>query len=555
MALSPALASAAAPTISAPPADASAVTDVGISLVPAPSLTLTPRGFQIDAQQAIAVAETSPTMLAIHRVHHPLRYEVFLWVGSHYEVYFFFHGKLIGDVIVTPVGRLGPTYTGPEMLGVWARGHYGLIFDKPWVWIPFGLMFLVPLIRLRGRSWLDVLDLAMFLSWGISYVLFDHVKFELSVWLAYPPLVYLLVRMLVRGLRPRTRTQWIECRLPIAVLAAGLLALVAARIWLALEPKQIMDVGEASLVGAYKILHGQAIYYSSVGHADTYGPIAYLAYAPFEALWPGINWHTYEPAARAATITFDLVTIGALVLLGTRLRRGREGPRLGLTMAWLWAACPFSLLGMPKNTNDGLVAMLLVIMMLALSTPIRRGVWLGLAAAAKFFPAILLPLIAVGRGGEGRRDARRVLAGFVIVVGSAIAVFLPPGGIKEIWDHTIGYQLTRSDVSSPWALHPSLAPIKLAFEVGAGILALLVAFRPRGERTTAQVSALAAALIIAVQLPALHWFYFYIVWFLPLVLIAVLGSGAADRAAAGEGVVAGEIRPAELEPPTLLSAA
>jgi hypothetical protein len=37
------------------------------------------------------------------------------------------------------------------------------------------------------------------------------------------------------------------------------------------------------------------------------------------------------------------------------------------------------------------------------------------------------------------------------------------------------------------------------------------------------VSALAAAVIIAVQLPALHWFYLYIVWFLPLVLIAVLG--------------------------------
>jgi hypothetical protein len=40
------------------------------------------------------------------------------------------------------------------------------------------------------------------------------------------------------------------------------------------------------------------------------------------------------------------------------------------------------------------------------------------------------------------------------------------------------------------------------------------------------VSALAAAVTIAVQLPALHWFYLYIVWFLPLVLIAVFANDA-----------------------------
>ena len=106
---------------------------------------------------------------------------------------------------------------------------------------------------------------------------------------------------------------------------------------------------------------------------------------------------------------------------------------------------------------------------------------------------------------------------------------------------------------SIWALHPTLAPIKDAVEAFAVVLAVAVAFRPRGARTPAQVAALAAALIIAVQLPALHWFYLYIVWFLPLVLVAVLGVesrtevtgvGDADRAAeleAGEpaGVLAG----------------
>jgi hypothetical protein len=194
-----------------------------------------------------------------------------------------------------------------------------------------------------------------------------------------------------------------------------------------------------------------------------------------------------------------------------------------------------------------------VLVMLTLSGPIRRGVLVGLGAASKFFPAILLPLLAVGRGNADQHSVRKFLAGFVITVGASIAFFLPSGGLQEMWDHTIGFQLTRSDVFSIWALHPGLAPIKDAVEAFAVVLAVLVAFRPRGARTPAQVAALAAALIIAVQLPALHWFYLSIVWFLPLVLVAVLGVESrtgvtggpdADRAAeleAGEpaGVLAG----------------
>ncbi len=100
-----------------------------------------------------------------------------------------------------------------------------------------------------------------------------------------------------------------------------------------------------------------------------------------------------------------------------------------------------------------------------------------------------------GRPRRRRRSGtiRKVLAGFVIAVGASIALFLPPGGLQEMWDHTIGFQLTRPDVFSIWALHPALAPIKVAVEAFAVILAVLVAFRPRGARTPAQVAALGAA--------------------------------------------------------------
>ena len=181
------------------------------------------------------------------------------------------------------------------------------------------------------------------------------------MWAFYPPLIYLLVRMLIRGFRPRPPAARLDCRLPTAVLVLGLLALVVARIVITLHPAGVIDVGTASALGAYKLLHGQSLYYFSLGHGDTYGPIAYLAYAPFELLfWPGNvalpaggpggDDHLRPADDRRPDRARD-----------ARLRSGRDGWRLGLLLAWLWAACPCSLLGMAKSTNDGLVALIVVL--------------------------------------------------------------------------------------------------------------------------------------------------------------------------------------------------
>jgi hypothetical protein len=125
---------------------------------------------------------------------------------------------------------------------------------------------------------------------------------------------------------------------------------------------------------------------------------------------------------------------------------------------------------------------------------------------------------------------------------------MPPGGLQEVWSHTIGFQLTRSDIFSMWALHPSLAPLMDLVELGAVLLAVVVAFRPRGPRSHVQIAALGAAVIIAVQLPAMHWFYMYIPWFLPLVLIAVLATGAARTDAPPEDEGAQTLAQADTTP-------
>jgi hypothetical protein len=66
------------------------------------------------------------------------------------------------------------------------------------------------------------------------------------------------------------------------------------------------------------------------------------------------------------------------------------------------------------------------------------------------------------------------------------------------------------------------------------------------RRDARQVAALGAAVVLAVELAMTHWFYLYVVWFLPLVLVALLAAHdqdgpaeAAERIAEAEAVPAG----------------
>jgi hypothetical protein len=120
--------------------------------------------------------------------------------------------------------------------------------------------------------------------------------------------------------------------------------------------------------------------------------------------------------------------------------------------------------------------------------------------------------------------------------------------VSKFYDATIGYQINRSDILSLWGLHPTLKWLQTVLEVAAVGLALFVAFA-RKRRSLAQVAALGAAVTIAVQVPAMHWFYFYIVWFFPLVLIALF---AGERRRSEElpetGIVAWDSRIEAPEP-------
>jgi hypothetical protein len=109
--------------------------------------------------------------------------------------------------------------------------------------------------------------------------------------------------------------------------------------------------------------------------------------------------------------------------------------------------------------------------------------------------------------------------GFVAVT---VAVLIWPAidpGLRTFYDRTIATQAGRTSPFSIWG-QTSLEPIRIALLAATGALSLLLAFVPRRKSIT-QLAALSAALLVLLQLTLHHWFYLYIVWFYPLLLVAI----------------------------------
>jgi hypothetical protein len=395
-----------------------------------------------------------------------------------------------------------------------------------WAWLPLSALFVLAFFDWRRPLRLLHLDLLAVAALGISYAFFLSRRLDLSVPLVYPPLAYIAGRALLAGVRPRDRAGPLTW-LPVKALILLTLALLAGRVALLLADPFVMDVGYASAAGADRLLHGLELYTRGGAHFDTYGPAAYLAYVPFVLIWPFHESQQYPAAAQAAAIAFDALTVAGLVVLGRRLRPGTP---LGWALALAWVACPFTGLALASSSNDALVSALLVWTLVAIASPAARGALVGVAAAAKFAPALIAPLLLRGPGQPNRRAALIYAGAFIAVVLATLVPLLPPGGFKEFYDATIGFQLNRFSPFSIWSRHPGLDWLQTVLQLGAIALAAAVAFLPRRPRTTAQVAALAAAVLVAEQVPLQHWFYLYVPWFLPLYCVAVFSEQARERA-------------------------
>lgn len=511
---------------------------------------------KVTRAEAIAAADQDPKVREEEREHGSLGPTATLDDG-HWEVAYFSGGDQLALVLVDPhSGEVTESWTGYQVAWKMARGYSGAFGHKlnaPYVFIPLCLIFLLGLVDWRRLRRVANLDLLVLLGFGVSHFFFNRANIGASVPLVYPVLLYLLGRSLWIGLRGRgegLRPVW-----PVAWMVVAALFLMGFRVGLNLADSGAIDVGYAGVVGADRIVHGEPIYDNfpdDISSGDTYGPVNYLAYVPFEAIWPWSGEWDDLPAAHGAAVLFDIAAFTFLLLLGIRIRPGPEGQRLAATLAFGWAAYPYTAYALESNSNDSLVAALLLATLYFAARPLARGATFAIATWAKFVAAPLGPMLLTYRpaheappqdpgpssaeGVRARPRAQDTLGrpALLFILGAllvTIAVLLWPAidpGLKTFYDRTIATQAGRDSPFSIWG-QTSLEPVRIALLAIAGLASLLFAFIPR-HKSIVQLAALSAALLILLQLTLHHWFYLYIVWFYPLLLIAV--SVASDG---GEG--------------------
>lgn len=511
-------------------------------------------------------------------------WEVKMWSGP--------AGQIVLGQVNDASGAVTEAWTGPQVAWKMARGYAGAFggheVNSPGVWLLFCGAFLLGLADLRRPLSVRNLDLLALLSFSVSLWFFNRGEIFWSVPLAYPPLVYVIARLAWigsgRGRPSRTRAVW-----PVWVLAGATVFLAGFKVGLNLQaPHSTIDVGYAGVIGAHRIANGEAPYghmpvqadrkpcgpadaegeirnriqtngrcESSNDRGDTYGPVAYAAYLPGLSLfgwsgkWPGDTL----PAAHFTAILFDLLCMVGLALVGRRY----GGLRLGATLAFAWAAYPFTQYVSNSNSNDAILPAFLIWGFWLASAAPARGALAALSGWTKFGSLILAPLWLTypALRGRGRSKALFVL-GFGLATAAAFSVLLLEPSVAEaarvFWERTLAWQIGRESPFSLWgwgqyhaAGIPDLHLVQPVLQVGLVLAALGVAFVPR-RKSPLQLAALTGALLAGFELVLTHWFYLYIPWFFPFAAFAVLAAPPAVAA-----VIRCEQEPSDSQPRELVA--
>jgi hypothetical protein len=500
-----------------------------------------PTGYTLTPSHVLAIANADPRVRAARRQYpHAVPY-VYTHLNGVWQVSWFSRGKpqreQIQIYVDDHVRRVTQVWTGWQVAWGMTRGYpgaFGRRVNSLYLWLPLCLLFLAPFIpwrRGRRRLGLLHLDLLMLLGFSVSLAFFNHADIGMSVPLVYPFLVYLLIRMLLLAFGRGVLRRPLELSVPIPWLLCAAVFLIGMRVGLNILGSNVIDVGYAGVIGADKLIHGHLLYGlwpHDNQYGDTYGPITYLAYVPFRLIfgWSG-RWDAL-PAAHAAAIAFDLLTAGGLYVLGRRIR----GHALGVVLLYAWVSYPFTLYALSSNTNDALVAATVVLALLVITSAPARGVAAAVAGLTKFAPFALAPLLLRGTGDRPReRSAAAFIAAFGVAAFAAMLPVLLNGDLDYLWHDSISYQSSRVTPVSLWGFYGDLGVLQHLLQgmtVGA---AILFAFVPR-RRGVVEVAALGAVILIALQIVGNYWLYPYVVWFFPLVAVALFAGHPASRPAA-----------------------
>jgi hypothetical protein len=472
-------------------------------------------------------------------------------------------GEIAQGTVIDESGEVTEAWTGPQVAWGMARGSPGAFggtaINSPWVWGAFCLVFLVGLGDFRRPFSLRNLDLLFFLSPTASLWFFNHGDVFTAVPLFYPLLLWVVLRGTWIGVRNRGTPG--APRWPVWVLLGATIFLAGFRIGLNVEKSNVIDVGYSGVIGAERIVNGQAPWgnfpieklpngkglrpcgkadasgeirdriqtngrcESANPEGDTYGPVAYESYIPgyLTVGWSG-KWDDL-PAAHFTSIAFDLLTLFGLWLVGLRF----GSPRLAAVLAFAWAAYPFTQYVSNSNTNDALMPCFLVWGFWLVSIPAARGALAALSGWTKFASLLVAPLWLTY---PGRRPSRGFALGFAAATLAAFSVLLfgghPLHEAHVFWTRTVGFQIGRA---APWSLWDwgqyharGLPDLHVLQHVLQGLLiagGLAVAFFPR-RKSPLQLAALTAALLAGFELVVTYWLYTYIAWFFPFAAVALL---------------------------------
>ena len=413
--------------------------------------------------------------------------------------------------------------------------------------VPSAACFVLGLADWR-RPWrvehLDLLALAGFFP--VTMLLSDDIS-AAGLWLAAVCLGWLFVRMLgacfgkwpMPELRPSIGSR--QLRAAIGILLLVRIGSVAAG--------NILDVGQASSLGAWRLLHGLHLYGAPswpgpgglrIYRPDSYGPFAYYAYIPFAAILPPVPTPiaTLLPAA-----CFDAATLAGLYKLGHRL----AGRPLAYAFVFAYLLFPFTDLSLMAETNDALIAALCVWAIVAAQRPVTRGLLIAAAALTKFVPALLAFQFLGPK--SPRRGRSRYAATLAASLAGMLAWPLITSGTAQFLDSTFGYQLIQRGGGtqfSIWTYMPHVATLaRPALAAALVLLAISPTWRPEVQDAR-QHAALATALLIGAQLLLGYWFYSYLIWFYPLLVIAVIQPPRGHRTTVPDNVGAGAAAPAPI---------
>jgi len=324
------------------------------------------------------------------------------------------------------------------------------------------------------------------------------------------------------------------------------------------------NLGAQRLRERGKFPYGDPLLTNSAGAG--YGPVLYLAHLPYQFIFNPRPLNQTEPtrdelaagatyylppafATQLTTVTFHLLGVAALVLIGMRL----AGPQVAWGLAALYCGSAYVMgVGGGRETIGGMTFIshiappsVALLAFAALSRPLAAGALLVAAAATVFYPVLFVPAW-LGYYWDRRKDAIQFLAGLTIaglLIGIPVLMLSQalPGHsvlgtvIRESVGHhqgtdtyglsTFGFWGQRGGIRE-WLRQPLVAGefttspmFMLTIVPAAGMFFL-------ARRTTPQqLALLTGAIGILAQWSKIHGTGVYVNWYYPFFLIGLFAMG------------------------------